>query len=293
MCEQTKISATRTTLRKWAQTVVLLAMVSVSACATRPPVDDPLALAAYRETNDPLEPMNRATFGFNQALGKVVLTPIARGYRFIVPKPARRGLGNALHNLRSPVILANDLLQAEGKRASDTFVRFLINTTLGLAGLFDVAKKFGIEGHDEDFGQTLAVWGFGEGPYLVLPIFGPSSPRDGIGRIGDIVMDPVFWIIRSSDEDYLNYVRTGVEGIDDLEQNLDELGELERSSLDFYAAMRTRYRENRAGEIRNGADVPLELPDYLDDEEMGGEGPAKETKEEPKEGPKIGTDDER
>lgn len=158
-------------------------------------------------------------------------------------------------------------MQGEGKRAGDTFVRFLINSTLGVAGLFDVAKSMGIEGHKEDFGQTLAVWGAGEGPYLVLPLFGPSNPRDSIGRGIDIVSDPFFWIIRSSDEDYLNYVRTGVEGIDELERNLDELEALEKSSIDFYAAMRTRYRENRRGEIRNGDDVELELPDYLLDEE--------------------------
>ncbi len=243
--------------------VVLLLSLALGACATLPPASDPEARAAYKETNDPLEPLNRATFGFNRILGKVVLEPTARVYRAVLPRPVRDGVGNALHNLNSPVIFANDLLQGQGKRAGNTFLRFLVNSTLGIAGLFDVAKSFGIEGHDEDFGQTLAVWGVGEGPYLVLPVFGPSSPRDGIGMGADIVMDPFFWIIRASDEEYLNYVRAGVEGIDLLERNLDELEELERSSIDFYAAMRTRYRENRRGEISNGADLEPELPDYL------------------------------
>lgn len=251
---------------------VLLSLL-LAACATVPPADDAEARAAYAEVNDPLEPLNRVTFGFNRALGKVILEPAAKVYRAVLPEPVRDGLHNALHNLGSPVILANDLLQGEGKRAGNTFLRFLVNSTLGIAGLFDVAKSFGMEGHDEDFGQTLAVWGAGEGPYLVLPVFGPSSPRDGIGMGADLVMDPFFWIIRSSDEPYLNYVRAGVEGIDLLERNLDELEELERSSIDFYAAMRTRYRENRRGEIRNNEDLEPELPDYLFEDELYDEQP--------------------
>ena len=240
----------------------------LAACATVPPVDDPEARAAYEEANDPLEPLNRATFGFNKVLNGVVLEPTAKVYRAVLPSPLRDGVHNALMNLNSPVIFANDLLQGEGKRAGNTLLRFLVNSTLGIAGLFDIAKSMGLEGHDEDFGQTLAVWGAGEGPYLVLPVFGPSSPRDGIGMGVDLVMDPFFWIIRSSDEEYLNYVRAGVEGIDLLERNLDELEALERSSIDYYAAMRTRYRENRRGEIRNGADLEPELPDYLLEDDL-------------------------
>lgn len=249
--------------RTWPLALLALLLPMLAACATIPPADDPEARAAYAEVNDPLEPLNRATFGFNRVLNKVVLKPTAKVYRAVLPEPVRDGVHNALQNLSSPVIMANDLLQGEGKRAGNTFLRFLVNSTLGIAGLFDVAKSMGLEGHDEDFGQTLAVWGAGEGPYLVLPVFGPSSPRDGIGMGVDIVMDPFFWIVRASDESYLNYVRLGVEGIDLLARNLDELEELERSSIDFYAAMRTRYRENRRGEILNGADVEPELPDYL------------------------------
>lgn len=258
--------------RKWARIwpLALLGLM-LAACATVPPQDDPEARAAYAEVNDPLEPLNRVTFGFNRALNKVLLEPTAKVYRAVLPAPLRDGVHNALHNLSSPVIMANDLLQGEGKRAGNTFLRFLVNSTLGIAGLFDVAKSMGLDAHDEDFGQTLAVWGSGEGPYLVLPIFGPSSPRDGLGMGVDLVMDPFFWIIRASDEDYLNYVRAGAEGIDLLEQNLDELEELERSSIDFYAAMRTRYRENRRGEILNGADVEPELPDYLLEDEVSEE----------------------
>lgn len=250
--------------RIWPVVALLLVL---SACATLPPADDPDARAAYEEANDPLEPLNRATFGFNRALNKVVLEPTAEVYRTLLPGPARNGVTNVLHNLKSPVILANDLLQGEGGRAGNTLLRFLVNSTLGIAGLFDVAKSMGLEAHDEDFGQTLAVWGVGEGFYLVLPVFGPSSPRDGIGMGADMVMDPFFWIIRSSDEEYLNYVRAGVDGIDLLSRNLDELEALEKGSIDYYAAMRTRYRENRRGEILNGADIEPELPDYLLEDE--------------------------
>lgn len=249
-------------------------IVGLGACAKRPPATDVEALAVYKEINDPLEPMNRAVFKFNQGVEKVILRPVAKGYVAIIPKPARNGIRNALHNLRSPVILANDLLQGQPKRGGKTFARFLINSTLGIAGLFDVAKKFGLDGHEEDFGQTLAVWGGRDGPYLMLPFFGPSSVRDGIGRGADIVMDPFFWILRAEDLEYVNYARRGVEGIDLLAENIDELDQLKRDSLDFYAALRSAYRQDRELAIRNAEEEDeLEVPDFIfenDPEDEGG-----------------------
>ncbi len=245
--------------------------LSLGACATRPSADDPAALAAYEEANDPLEPLNRMTFAFNQGVETVFLRPTAKVYRTIVPSRMRDGLQNALHNLSSPVILLNDLLQGKGKRGGKTFARFLINTTLGIGGLFDVAKKFGLEKHNEDFGQTLAVWGVGEGFYFVLPVLGPSSARDVFGRAGNIAMDPIFWSLRNSDLEYLTYVRRSVSGIDLLSRNIENLEELKRSSVDYYAAIRSAYRQNRADEIRDGGTDEFELPDYLLEEEEDGQ----------------------
>lgn len=250
--------------------VMALVMVGLGlgACAAKPPAGDLEAQRYYQEINDPLEPMNRQILKFNRGFEKVVLTPVAKTYRVLLPAPARKGVYNVLHNLKSPVIFSNDVMQGEAKRAGDTFLRFLVNSTLGIGGLFDVATKLGIESHDEDFGQTLAVHGAGEGFYLVLPIFGPSSPRDGIGLGIDILIDPIFWILRSENLNYVNYIRTGVDGVDRYTRNLDEIDELKRTSLDYYAALRSSYRQNRLSEIRNGREDELELPDYLFDEEF-------------------------
>lgn len=244
----------------------LMIAALVSACATKPPADDLEARRYYQEINDPLEPMNRQILKFNRGFEKVLLRPLAKTYRAVLPAPARKGVYNALHNLRSPVILANDILQGEGKRAGETLLRFLVNSTLGLAGFMDVATRLGIESHDEDFGQTLAVAGSGEGFYLMLPFFGPSSPRDGIGLGVDLVIDPLFWILRAENLGYLNLVRAGVEGVDLYARNIEEIEELQRNSLDYYAALRSAYRQNRAAEIRNGREEDIELPDFLFDE---------------------------
>ena len=249
--------------------VLCLAMITLAlgACASKPPPDDLEARRYYQEINDPLEPMNREILKFNRGFEKVVLTPIAKTYRAVLPAPARKSVYNVLHNLKSPVIFSNDLMQGEGERAGNTLLRFLINSTLGVGGLFDVATRLGIESHDEDFGQTLASHGVGEGFYLVLPIFGPSNPRDGIGLGIDILIDPIFWILRSENLNYVNYIRTGVEGLDTYARNLDEIDELKSTSLDYYSALRSAYRQNRRSKILNGADEDPDFPDYLFDEE--------------------------
>lgn len=249
----------------------VLALVAIAlalgACASKPPADDLEARRYYQEINDPLEPMNRQILKFNRGFEKVVLTPVAKTYRAVLPAPARKSVYNVLHNLKSPVIFGNDVMQGEGKRAGNTLLRFVVNSTLGIGGLFDVATRMGIESHDEDFGQTLAVHGIGEGFYLVLPIFGPSSPRDGIGLAVDILIDPIFWILRSENLNYVNYVRTGVEGVDIYARNLDQLEELKRTSLDYYAALRSTYRQNRRSEILNGAEEDPDFPEYLFEDE--------------------------
>ena len=223
----------------------------VPACATPP--TDPDALAAYEEANDPLEPMNREIFRFNQFADKYLIKPVAQGYVAVIPEDGRKSVRNFLNNLRSPVILANDIMQGEVQRAGTTLARAVFNTTIGIGGLFDVGSGIGLPFHDEDFGQTLAVWGVGEGPYLVLPILGPSNPRDAVGIVVDGFMDPLNLYLENTDRSYLIYVRAAIDGIDKRAQVLDVLDEIERTSLDFYATIRSLYRQRRIEEIKNGA----------------------------------------
>ncbi len=225
----------------------------LAGCATTSPEGDAGASAAIDETNDPIEPVNRAIFTFNQFADGILIKPLALMYRDLTPPPVRRGVRNMLSNLRAPITFANDILQGKAGRALITGERFLINSTIGVGGLMDVASDWGIEGHREDFGQTLAEWGSAEGPYLMLPILGPSNPRDAVGLIVDSFIDPFGYIIPA------NYAlaKTIVRGIDERERVVDQLDEIERASLDFYATLRSLYRQRRADEIRDGrpADV--------------------------------------
>lgn len=251
--------------------VAAAVMVAVGGCATPPDRSaDPEAYAEFRALNDPLEPLNRTVFGFNQALDAMFIRPLADFYRLLLPPPFREGVHNVLNNLRSPVVLANDLLQGEFDRAGTTTGRFLINSTLGVGGLADWATDFGLPRHDEDFGQTLAVWGSPEGPYLVLPVIGPSNPRDAVGlAVDSFVLDP-FGLMMTLNVDpewvsTLSYTRLGMTIIDVRSQNVDELDDLQKSSLDFYAALRSLYRQYRWSEIWQGRPPPSEAGPSLED----------------------------
>ena len=222
----------------------MLAVMMTAACAT-PAVDDGV--------NDPLESFNRAIFSFNQFAQGLLFKPLALLYRDLVPPEVQDAVGGILETLHTPITLANDLLQGEPERAAETLGRFAINGTVGIAGIFDIASGMGLEGHSEDFGQTLAVWGSGEGMYLVLPLFGPSGLRDGIGLGVDILIDPLTYYAsfpqRSS--------RTMARGIDELAGVVDSLDDIERTSIDFYATLRSLYRQQRDDQIRNGAAPPV------------------------------------
>lgn len=219
------------------------------------------AVKPHSGNYDPLEDVNRYFFSLDMALDDALFKPTAYAYRYIVPKPGRRGIRNALNNLESPVVFANDILQGEMGRAGNTTARFLINSTLGIAGLFDVAKSMGIPRHTEDFGQTLAaVGGAGGGPYLVLPIFGPTNFRDLTGKLVDIVFDPMTWM-GGSNAEAIAIGRYVLDAISEREANIEAFDEIERTSIDLYAQVRSIYYQHRQAEIKNGRDDLNDLPD--------------------------------
>lgn len=215
------------------------------------------------EVGDPLEPVNRFLFGFNEIFQMVILRPATGMYQHLIPPAVREAVGNVIDNLKTPVILANDILQGEADRAAQTVERFVINTTLGVGGVMDPATDMGVIRHNEDFGQTLAVWGVGEGFYLVLPFFGPSNPRDAVGKLlVDGYFDPLGLYLENTDRDAERYARMAVEGVDEYGGVMDELEQVKKTSVDYYAAIRSMYRQKRKSEISNGKEVDLPpIPD--------------------------------
>jgi phospholipid-binding lipoprotein MlaA len=237
-----------------------------STAAATPPAQAPQTITAQQvaqeDENDPFEGSNRFTFKVNNALDGILLRPVSVAYRAVLPDFARNGVRNFMNNLNSPVVFTNDLLQGEGDRAGDTFIRFGINSTIGLGGLIDVAKDLGYPYHDEDFGQTLAVWGVGDGPYLYFLLMGPSNARDFAGFVVDRGFDPLTYVNWGDDGmEYVPIARTVLNVIDLRSRNIETLDDIERSSVDYYASIRSLYRQSRADAIRNGA-PSQELPDF-------------------------------
>lgn len=233
-------------------TALLVAGSILAACAAVPNANDPEALAEYQEINDPIEPFNRVMFEFNRGLDTLLLRPAGTFYKAMMPPPLQDLVHNFLNNLKTPVVLLNDLLQGETDRAGDTFARFAINSTVGVLGFGDPATDMGFARHGEDFGQTLGVWGSGEGPYLVLPVFGPSNPRDVVGKVVDTLTDPVWHYAQNTDREYIPNQRFVAEAVDFRAKNMEEIDDLQRTSIDYYAAVRSLYRQIRADDIRNG-----------------------------------------
>lgn len=228
--------------------LVAAAAATLAACAsTKDQTPEEAAEAAAN--NDPLEDVNRVVFEINRTIDETLLKPAAIIYRGVVPEFGRERISNALDNLGEPVTFANDLLQGEFERAGISLARFVLNSTIGFFGLFDVAAEgAGLEKHEEDFGQTLGVWGLGEGPYLMLPILGPSNPRDVVGIVADVFMDPFGYVF---DSDVKN-ARTIVTAVSERSKYIEELESVEKTSVDFYAALRNLYRQKREADIRNG-----------------------------------------
>ena len=213
------------------------------------------------EIYDPIEPFNRAIFSFNNAADKIILEPVSKGYKKL-PSPLQSGISNFLSNLRMPLVVVNQILQGQGKNASESTGRFLVNSTIGVFGLVDVADKMGLEEKQEDFGQTLATWGVGDGFYIVLPLFGPSNLRDTAGMVLTYTTDPINAYAVSEGEAWVVPLRTGVNAVDQRSKIIDEVNALRNNSIDYYAAVRSSYYQNRKAAINNTNDnilTPLPL----------------------------------
>lgn len=237
---------------KLAATLGLTAFLLLAGCATPPPADDPDAVADFEQQNDPLEPMNRTLFDFNDWLDRNALKPAALAYRAVTPQFLREGIANMIANLRSPIILVSDLFQGNVTRGGVTLGRFVINTTIGVGGLWDPANKMGLPGHEADIGQTLGVWGVGEQFYLVLPLFGPSSPPDAIGLGIESSLDPLGYYLNDHHLRWASWTRFLVTGLSKRENYIETIDDINRTSLDPYSAWRSLYRQHRDAMIQDG-----------------------------------------
>lgn len=221
------------------------AALLLSSCAEVP--TDPEERAEFEQINDPLEPMNRKIFDVNTWLDDHVMEPVARTYHDTLPQWLQTAIHNFLTNLNEPYVGGNELLQGRFRQAWDDLGRFVFNTTFGLAGTRDlVADTGGPKANDTDIGLTLGTWGIGEGPYLMLPFFGPSNPRDTAGRVADYFADPVNEVIGAQgNTNWATDTRFGADTLDTRVQYLGPLADLKRSSLDYYASIRSLYRQKR------------------------------------------------
>ena len=235
------------------------AALTLSACATGP------SSQSAGEVYDPLEGWNRQVYAFNDGLDRVVLEPAAKGYRVITVEPIRQGVTNFLRNLNQPVVFVNTVLQGKPEPALDTVARFLLNTTVGIAGIFDPASALDVPRHTEDFGQTLGVWGVPSGAYLVLPGLGPSNVRDTAGFSIDTVFDPLTWAEFEGDDAF--QVSTFVLGAVSAREQADDLIEVIRDQPEPYVFVKRAYDRQRDIAIADGVEDenedPFEdLPDF-------------------------------
>jgi phospholipid-binding lipoprotein MlaA len=225
----------------------LAMLLALGACTAVP--TNPAARATYHEANDPAEPTNRVIFDGNQWVDRNALQPVARTYQAYVPGGVRNALRNFSQNLKGPVVLVNDVLQGNMSRAWTTTQRFVVNTTVGGAGLFDVASDWELPAHEADFGQTLGVWGVGPGPTVQLPLFGPSNLRDAAGTAFGFLGDPVGYVPGIQ---VVQVSGSVVDVVDGRARMLRVTDDLEKNSIDYYAVLRSLYRQRRTAFIAEG-----------------------------------------
>lgn len=245
--------------------VAVALLVGLSACASSG--NHVAADGVY----DPIEPANRQIFAFNDAIDEAAFEPIAEAYRDNLPVTVRRGVANILQNLSEPVVFGNQILQGDLEGAGNSLVRFVTNTLAGLGGLLDPAGENGYEYESEDFGQTLAVWGVEEGPYLVIPLLGPSNLRDTVGFVVDSIANPIS-IIADNQHVGAEYSIAvgGASAISARAAALDAIREIKGSSVDYYASLRNLYQQRRDGLIADGTLSP-DIPDFDDISEIDDE----------------------
>ena len=244
----------------------LISLMLVSSVSADTDGENDLSKKNSNAVKDCFESINRATFALNNSLDKVIFKPVAKAYR-ILPSPVRAGTSNALQNISSLVTIPNNILQGDFKNAGVNTGRFVINTTVGIIGIFDVAKKMGFPEYEkEDYGQTLGVWGVGAGCYVVLPVLGPSTVRDTAGSFMNVVGgDPWYNASVNGNNEYLSdtmFMTTKIlSGIDFRAKNLDSIDNLEKNSLDFYASVRSLYLQNRQRKISNSSKITETMDD--------------------------------
>ncbi len=231
-------------IRSAAALVVFLSLL-LAGCATAP--------NAKKDPRDPLEGVNRVSYKVTDAVDRAVLKPVAKGYKAIAPQFVETGVSNFFSNLGQPTVILNDLLQAKFRTGFSDTGRFLVNTTLGIAGLWDPASNMGLDKHDEDFGQTLGKWGMPSGAYLFIPLYGPSTIRDGVGSFADVYTDPLHYVER----DAWRYSLYGASLID-MRARLLETDETLQNTFDKYAFVRNAYLQRRQYQVTDGAAAPLE-----------------------------------
>jgi phospholipid-binding lipoprotein MlaA len=239
-------------MKSW---VLLLAGLALTGCATLP--------SGKPDPRDPWERFNRATFKFNDALDRAIARPVAKAYVKVMPRVVRTGVSNAFNNLDTVPTIINDALQGKFAQAGHDSARFLLNSTLGLAGFFDPASAAGLDSNDEDLGQTLGKWGVEAGPYLVLPVLGPSSARDAFSRAADTFLEPVWYL----EDDSTRYLIRLVDLLDQRASLLELDSQLERS-YDRYAFIRNAWIQRREYQVKDGdvEDQSLDLEEEFKDD---------------------------
>jgi phospholipid-binding lipoprotein MlaA len=237
-----------------------LVLLAAAGCATLP--------SGKPDPRDRFERFNRSIFSFNQGLDRHIAKPVAQAYVKVTPAPVRTGVSNFLANLSYPVVIVNDLLQAKPKPFVSDTARLVVNTTVGIGGLFDPASKLGLDSHDEDFGQTLGRWGVPPGPYLMLPVLGPSDIRDGIGKVADHFTEPQTYYNNTT----VSLGLTGVGLLDKRAATLDATAIMDRA-FDPYAFMRNAYLQRRQFLVYDGD--PPDEPVTEEPDDSGSDAPKK------------------
>ena len=252
--------------------VILFSFLLSSASSAGTDGQNELSKNSNGEVKDCFEQINRGIFAFNQALDQLIVEPIAKGYRYL-PSPIRSGTSNFISNLSLVVTIPNNVLQGDIGMAGKNSARFVVNTTVGILGVFDPASKIGLNDYEkEDYGQTLASWGMGEGCYLVLPVLGPSTARDTLGSLANYFGGDAWYNITVNNDthyvsDFDYYASVGTSGVDFRAKNLESWDNLEKNSIDFYASVKSLYLQDRRKKIANSNET-IETLDDSDWEEI-------------------------